>query len=85
MVYVTYSSTELLPTDVVFCQPLVAIFNGIRRTWTTHVYILSAEFADVIPANEDPMHMNGNAHLMPHIVHDNNLFVMPEYPAMSLE
>jgi hypothetical protein len=65
---------------------LVAIFTGIRHTWTTHVYILSAEFADVIPANEDPMHMNGNAHLMPgHLVPDNHLFVMPEYPAMSLE
>jgi hypothetical protein len=82
LVYVTYSSIQLVPRDVVFRQPLVGRFTGIRRSWTAPVYILTSDFADVIPANEDPMLVDGNPHPMPGaMVPDNNMFVLPEYPA----
>jgi hypothetical protein len=82
LVYVTYSSVQLVPRDVVFRQPLIGRFTGIRRSWTAAVYVLSSEFADVIPANEDPMPMDGNPHPLPGgLVPDNNMFVLPEYPA----
>jgi hypothetical protein len=84
LVYVTYSSAKLVPRDVVFRQPLVGRFTGIRRSWTAPVYVLTSEFADVIPANEDPMPANANAHPLPgHLIPDNNPFVLPEYPAMG--
>jgi hypothetical protein len=75
LVYATYSSVQLVPRDVVFRQPLVGRF-------TAHVYIRNSEFADVIPANEGPMHIDGNPHpLRGGFVPDNNMFVLPEYPA----
>ncbi|KAM0851404.1 hypothetical protein ACQ4PT_052427 [Festuca glaucescens] len=56
-------------------------FTGIRRSWTAPIYVLTSEFADVIPANEDPMPVDGNPHLLPGaLVPDNNMFVLPEYP-----
>jgi hypothetical protein len=46
------------------------------------VYILTSDFADVIPANEDPMPVDGNPRPLPGaLVPDNNMFVLPEYPA----
>jgi hypothetical protein len=55
LVYATYSYVQLVPRDVVFRQLLVGRF-------TAHVYIRNSEFADVIPANEGPMHIDGNPH-----------------------
>ncbi|KAM0867413.1 hypothetical protein ACQ4PT_042016 [Festuca glaucescens] len=63
-------------------QPLVGRFTGMRRSLTAPVYILTSEFADVILANEDPMHVDENPHPLPGgFVPDNNMFVLPEYPA----
>jgi hypothetical protein len=75
LVYATYSYVQLVPRDVVFRQLLVGRF-------TAHVYIRNSEFADVIPANEGPMHIDGNPHpLRGGFVPDNYMFVLPEYHA----
>jgi hypothetical protein len=67
---------------MLFRQPLVGRFTRIRRSWTAPVYIRTFDFADVIPANEDPMPVDGNPHpLLGALVSDNNMFVLPEYPA----
>jgi hypothetical protein len=79
LVYVTYSSIQLVHHDVVFRHPLVGRFTGIRRSWVDPVYVLSSEFADVIPANEDPMPVDGNPHPLPGgLVPDNNMYMLLE-------
>ena len=81
--YANFPANTLVPRDVVFRQPRVGRFAGTRHSWTAPCYILSSEFADVHPDDEDPMPMNGNPHPLPgQLIADNNNFVMPEYPEM---
>jgi hypothetical protein len=71
-----------VPRDVVFGK--FASVGGIKESWTTPVYILMANFADALPADEDPMPPDGNAHPMPgNLVHNPNLFVQPQYPEIG--
>jgi hypothetical protein len=47
-------------------------------------FILTSEFADVHPEDEDPMPLNGNPHPLPgQLVPDDNMFVQPEYPEIG--
>ena len=47
-------------------------------------YILSADFADIFPADEDPMPFNGNPHPLPRNMQFNNHnWVMPEFPELG--
>jgi hypothetical protein len=42
--------------------------------------VLSADFADILPPDEDPMPTNGNPHPIPgQMQQDNNIFVLPQY------
>ncbi|KAM0863278.1 hypothetical protein ACQ4PT_044697 [Festuca glaucescens] len=81
LVYATFPSPSQVPRDVVFRQPKVARYTGLRHSWTAPVYILSAEMADMHPADEDPMPLDGNPHPLPGNLQPNNVnFVLPEYP-----
>ncbi|KAM0861167.1 hypothetical protein ACQ4PT_046089 [Festuca glaucescens] len=84
LVYATFPSPAQVPRDVVFRQPKVARFSGLRHSWTAPVYILSAEHAGVHPANEDPMPLDGNPHPLPGNLQPDNLnFMQPEYPKVG--
>jgi hypothetical protein len=84
LVYATFPSPALVPRDVVFRQPNVGRFCGIRHSWTAPCFILSADFADVHPADEEPMPFNGNPHPLPGHIHvDDHMFVLPEYPQLG--
>ncbi|KAM0844984.1 hypothetical protein ACQ4PT_056693 [Festuca glaucescens] len=84
LVYATFPSPAQVPRDVVFRQPKVARFSGLRHPWTAPVYILSVEHAGVHPADEDPMPLVGNPHPLPGNLQPDNLnFVQPEYPEVG--
>jgi hypothetical protein len=63
--------------DVVFGR--FASIGGAKESWSAPMYILTADFADTLPADEDPMPPNGNPHPLPgQLQHDNgNMFVQP--------
>jgi hypothetical protein len=84
LVYVTYPAPSLVPHDVVFRQPFIGRHSGIRHSWTAPCFILSSEFADVHPTNEDPMSLNGNPHPLPgQLIPDDLAFAQPEYPEIG--
>ncbi|KAM0845638.1 hypothetical protein ACQ4PT_056230 [Festuca glaucescens] len=84
LVYATFPSPAQVPRDVVFRQPKVARFSGLRHSWTAPFYILYAEHAGRHPADEDPMPLDGNPHPLPGNIHPDNLnFVQPEYPEVG--
>ena len=60
----------MVPRDVVYHE--YGDFGAIRVSWTTPVYVLSADFADVLPVSEDPMPFDGNPHPLPGQMHLNN-------------
>jgi hypothetical protein len=61
-----------------------ATVGGVRETWTVPVYIMTAEFADALPGDEDQMPPNGNPHPLPgNLQFNNNLFVMPQFPEIG--
>ena len=61
-----------------------ASVGGARQSWTATCYILTAEFADIMPADEDPMPLNGNPHpLQGGLLPDPNNMVMPQYPEIG--
>jgi hypothetical protein len=45
-----------VPRDVVFGK--FATVGGVKESRTAPVYILTAEFADALPGDEDPMPFN---------------------------
>ncbi|KAK1662872.1 hypothetical protein QYE76_051031 [Lolium multiflorum] len=82
LVYATFTSPQLVPRDVVFGK--YASVGGIKETWTAPVYILTADFADALPADEDPMPPDGNPHPLPgNLMPNMNLFVNPQYPEVG--
>lgn len=70
----------MVPRDVVFGH--FATVGGVKESWTVPLFILSADFADALPADEDPMPLDGNPHPLPGNLQplNNNLFVNPQYP-----
>jgi hypothetical protein len=84
MIFATFPSPTLVPRDVVFRQPDVGQHCGIRHSWTAPCFVLSGDFADVHPPDEDPMPLNGNPHPLPgQLVQEDHLFVLPEYPQLG--
>uniref|UniRef100_A0ACD5Y5U5 Uncharacterized protein n=1 Tax=Avena sativa TaxID=4498 RepID=A0ACD5Y5U5_AVESA len=82
LVYAYFPSPQLVPRDVVFGK--FATVGGAKETWTAAVFILSAEFSDALPTDEDQMPLDGNPHPMPgQLQHHLNLFVQPQYPEVG--
>jgi hypothetical protein len=82
LVYASFPSLALVPRDVVFGKFSSA--GGIKEGWTAPVYILSADFADVIPADEDQMPPDGNPHPLPGNMQLNpNMFALPQFPELG--
>jgi hypothetical protein len=57
LVYASFPSPQLVPRDVVFGR--FSSIGGSKESSTAPVYILSANFADALPTDEDPMPPNG--------------------------
>jgi hypothetical protein len=82
LVYASFPSPALVPRDGVFGQ--YASVGGIRKSWTVALYILTADFADALRADEDQMPPDGNPHpLLGHLMLNPNLFVVPQYPEIG--
>ena len=82
MVLASFQSPTLVPRDVVFSH--YSELGAVKESWTAPCYILSADFAEVVPADEDPMPLDGNPHPLPGNMFDNeNLFVAPQYPELG--
>jgi hypothetical protein len=84
LVYASFLSIASVPRDVVFGK--FGTIGGVRESWTAVVYILTAEFADALPADEDQMPLDGNPHPLPGQLLNNlnlNMFVMPPFPVIG--
>jgi hypothetical protein len=82
LVYASFPSPALVPRDVVFGD--YATIGGVRETWTAVCYILTADFADMLPHDEDQMPVDGNPHPMPGQLQPGNFnWVMPQYPEIG--
>jgi hypothetical protein len=82
LVYASFPSVATVPRDVVFGK--FGTVGGFRESWTAAVFVLSAEFAEQLPPDEDPMPPNGNPHPMPGQLQPFlNNFVPPQYPEMG--
>jgi hypothetical protein len=82
LVYAAFSVPALVPRDVVFGR--FASVGAMKDTWIVPLFILTAEFAEELPADEDPMPPDGNPHPMPgNLQQMNNMFVPPQYPEIG--
>jgi hypothetical protein len=82
MVYASFTSPALVPRDVVFGH--YAHPGAVKETWTSAYYILTAEFVDVFPADEDQMPPDGNPHPLPgHLPLDMTNFAAPQFPELG--
>jgi hypothetical protein len=80
-VYASFPSSALAPRDIVFGH--YSNLGAIRESWTTPCYILSADFAEVLPA-DDTMPLDGNPHPLPgQMLHNLGNFVLPAYPELG--
>jgi hypothetical protein len=81
-VYASFPSPALVPRDVVFGK--YATVGGVRKSWTAALYILTADFVDALPADEDQMPFDGNPHPLPgQLLQNLNMFVMPQFPEIG--
>ena len=82
IVFASFPEDILVPRDVVFSD--YAAWGGAKVSWTAPCYILGANFAEQMPQDEDPMPIDGNPHPLPgHLIHEDNLFALPPYPALG--
>ncbi|KAK1649168.1 hypothetical protein QYE76_066973 [Lolium multiflorum] len=80
--YVAFQSEAKVPRDIVFTK--YASVGGVKESWTASCFILTAEFADELPHDEDQMPLNGNPHPMPGLLQpDLNNFVNPQFPEIG--
>jgi len=82
VVFASFPDDILVPRDVVFSD--YAAWGGAIVSWSAPCYILGANFAEQMPEDEDPMPIDGNPHPLPgHLIHEDNLFALPPYPALG--
>ena len=82
LAYVSFPAPSLVPRDVVYRED--TDFGGARIYWTSPIYILSAPFANILPADGDPMPFEGNPHPLPgNMQFENHNWVMPELPELG--
>ncbi|KAM0835430.1 hypothetical protein ACQ4PT_062941 [Festuca glaucescens] len=82
LIQATFDSPALVPRDIVFGN--YSTIGGIKETWTAPVYILGANFAEQLPADEDQMPLDGNPHPLPgNLMPQDNFFVLPQYPELG--
>ena len=82
LVFASFPSPALVPRDVVFSR--YGDLGAVRESWTAACYILTADFAEIMPADEDPMPFDGNPHPMPGgLVQQDNMFVLPPFPELG--
>jgi hypothetical protein len=82
LVYVSFPSPALVPRDIVFGH--YSNLGAVRESWTALYYILSADFAEVLPADEDLMLLDRNPHpLHGQMLHNLGNFVLPAYPELG--
>ncbi|KAM0832307.1 hypothetical protein ACQ4PT_064990 [Festuca glaucescens] len=80
--YVAFPSEAKVPRDVVFSK--FASVGGVKESWSAVCYILTAEFADALPHDEDQMPLNGNPHPLPgQLLPNLNNFVIPQFPEIG--
>jgi hypothetical protein len=80
--YVAFPSEAKVPRDVVFSK--FASVGGVKESWTAACFILTAEYADALPHDEDQMPLNGNPHPLPGQLMPNlNNFVNPQFPEIG--
>uniref|UniRef100_A0A8I6YG99 DUF7597 domain-containing protein n=1 Tax=Hordeum vulgare subsp. vulgare TaxID=112509 RepID=A0A8I6YG99_HORVV len=84
IVLASFPDDRLVPRSINFSE--YAAWGGAKVSWSAPVYILGAAAAEILPNDEDPMHLNGNPHPLPgHLVHDNLQFSLPPYPALAAD
>jgi hypothetical protein len=77
LIHATFDSPALVPRDY-------SAVDGVKETWTAPVYILGANFAEQLPADEDQMPLDGNPHPLPgNLMPQDNFFVLPQYPELG--
>ena len=82
LVYASFPSTQLVSRDVVFGN--YSNLSDVRESLTAPCYILSADFVEVLPPDEDPMPIDGNPHPLPgNLVHDPGHLVLPQFPELG--
>jgi hypothetical protein len=82
LVYAAFPSPSLVPRDVVFGR--FASVGGVKDSWNVPLFIRTAEFAEELPADEDPMPPDGNPHPLPGNLHPmDNMFIPPQYPELG--
>ena len=82
LIYASFPSPALVPGDVVFGH--YGNLGVVRESWTAACYILTAEFAEIMPADEDPMPFDGNPHPLPGgLLQQDNMFVLPPFPELG--
>ena len=69
LAYVSFPATTLVPQDVVHRE--YADFRGSCISWSAPIYIFSADFSDILPADEDPIPLDGvDPHPVPQHAND---------------
>ena len=63
LVYASFPDNQLVACDVVVRQ--FANVGGVVVSWTASVFILTADYAEQLPPDEDVMAFGGNPHPMP--------------------
>jgi hypothetical protein len=82
MIYASFTSLALVPRDIVFGN--YANMGGTKESWTAPCYVLTANFVDILPPDEDQMPPNGNPHPLPgYLMNADNNFVMPQFPELG--
>ncbi|KAM0866823.1 hypothetical protein ACQ4PT_042395 [Festuca glaucescens] len=82
LIQASFDSPALVPRYIVFGN--YSNIGGVKETWTALVYILGANFAEQLPADEDPMPLDGIPHPLPgNLLPPDNMFVLPQYPELG--